>query len=435
MKQLSAVMLGAGNRGLLTYGPYAHAHPEELEFVAVADPHQERRERFAREHGIPPQRQYDSWESLLAVGKLADVLFNCTQDRLHTATTLAALDVGYDILLEKPMAHNLLDNMRLVQAAEKRGRLLATCHVLRYTAFFQTLRDILRSGRLGRIINVDHRENLIFWHMAHSFVRGNWCAEARSAPMLLAKCCHDLDILGWLLGRRFTRVSSFGSLTAFRPEHAPPDAPLRCTDGCPHADDCKYYAPRFYAKDGDSFMLNAVAINAGADERLELLASTSPYGRCVWHCDNTVVDHQTVALEAEDGTTVTLVMQGHGFEECRTMRYDGTLGTLQARLGGAGGNKITLRDHLSGSSERIEVQDAASGHGGGDFGIVAAFLQAARGTPDRDLPTARESLESHMLAFAAEEARTSRKVIKVDRFRRRAEKALKRQLKRELKKK
>ena len=166
------------------------------------------------------------------------------------------------------------------------------------------------------------------------------------------------------------------------------------------------------------FLLNAVAMDASAAERLELLASTSPYGRCVWHCDNTVVDHQTVALEAADGTTVTLIMQGHGFEECRTMRYDGTLGTLQARLGGHGGNKITLRDHHSGRTEQIPVQDAASGHGGGDFGIVASFLRASRGKPDKDLPTARESLESHLLAFAAEEARQSRKVVKLERYRR-----------------
>lgn len=430
MQRKSAVLLGAGSRGLMAYGPYALTHPEELEFVAVAEPQVARRERFAAEHGIPPERQFDTWEALLAQGRLADLLFNCTQDQMHTSSTLVALEAGYDVLLEKPMAHTLPDNLRLVQAAAASGRLLATCHVLRYTAFFQTLRDILRSGRLGRIVNVDHRENLIYWHMAHSFVRGNWRAEASSAPMLLAKCCHDLDILGWLLGQRFTHVSSFGSLTAFRPEHAPPDAPLRCTDGCPHAENCKYHAPHFYAKDGDSYLLNAVAFDTDAAGRLELLATTSPYGRCVWHCDNTVVDHQTVALEAEDGTTVTLIMQGHGFEEGRTMRYDGTLGTLQARMGGAGGNKITLRDHRSGLTEDIEVQDAGSGHGGGDFGIVAAFLRAARGEAERDLPTASESLESHLLAFAAEEARNKRKVVRVDRFRRKAEKALKREGKR-----
>ncbi len=429
MQKKSAVLLGAGSRGLLAYGPYARAHPEELEFVAVAEPQPGRRERFAAEHGIPPERQFDSWEALLAEDQLADLLFNCTMDQMHTASTLAAIKAGYDILLEKPMAHSLLDNLRLAQAADASGRLLAICHVLRYTAFFRTLREILRSGRLGRIINVDHRENLIYWHMAHSFVRGNWRNEAGSVPMLLAKCCHDLDILGWLLGQTFTHVSSFGSLTAFTPEHAPPDAPQRCTDGCPHAEACKFYAPRFYAKDGDGFLLNAVAMNASASERLELLATTSPYGRCVWHCDNTVVDHQTVALETADGTTVTLIMQGHGFEECRTMRYDGTLGTLQARLGGNGGNKITLRDHHSGRSEQIPVQDAASGHGGGDFGIVASFLRAARGEPDKDLPTARESLESHLLAFAAEEARQSRKVVKLEHYRRKANKDLQRALK------
>ena len=417
----SAVMLGAGSRGLMAYGPYARAHPQELEFVAIAEPQRVRRERFAAEHNIPLARQFESWEQLLAAGRLADLLFNCTMDQHHTPSTLAALAAGYDVLLEKPMAHTLRDNLRLVQAAELHGRLLMTCHVLRYTAFFRTLREILRSGRLGRIINVDHRENLVFWHMAHSFVRGNWGVEASSAPMLLAKCCHDLDILGWLLGQPFVRLASFGSLTAFTPQQAPPDAPLRCTDGCPHAETCKFYAPRLYARDGDSFPLNAVALNTDAATRLELLATTSPYGRCVWHCDNTVVDHQTVALETRDGTTVTLIMQGHGFEECRTMRYDGTLGTLQARMGGDGGNKITLRDHRSGSSEQIDVQNTAGGHGGGDFGIVDSFLRASRNEPDADLPTARAALESHLLAFAAEEARKSGTVVELDRFRRDAQ--------------
>lgn len=421
MTPITAVMLGAGGRGFRAYGPYALTNPEELRFVAVAEPLDDRRERFAQAHNIPPERQFKTWEDLLAQGKMADALFNCTMDQMHTASTLAALDAGYDVLLEKPMAHLLLDNVRLVQAAEDKGRLLQICHVLRYTAFFQQIRDIVQSGRLGRIINVDQRENLIFWHMAHSFVRGNWRNVATSAPMILAKCCHDLDILTWILQQEVVKLSSFGSLLHFRPENAPAGAPQRCMDGCPVAEDCKFYAPRIYGRDGDAFLLNAVTYTPTKEARMQAL-ETSPYGRCVYFCDNDVVDHQTVTMSMSDGTTVTLIMQGHGFEECRTMRYDGTRATLQARFGGNEGNKITIRDHRSGTTEYIEVKDAtASGHGGGDFGLIASFLKAMRGEPDDTLTSARASLESHLLAFAAEEARLNNTIVDMRQFRQKAE--------------
>lgn len=421
MAKITAVLLGAGGRGYRAYGPYALAHPDELQFVAVAEPIDDRRERFGDAHQIPQERRFKSWEDLLAQGKIADALVNCTMDQMHTASTTAALENGYDVLLEKPMAHQLVENVQLVQTAEQYGRLLQICHVLRYTTFFRTIRDIVQSGRLGRIINVDHRENLIFWHMAHSFVRGNWRNLETSAPMILAKCCHDLDILTWILQQDVTRLSSFGSLLHFRPENAPEGAPLRCMDGCPVADDCKFYAPRLYGQDGDRFLLNAVTYEPTAEARLKAL-ETSPYGRCVYHCDNNVVDHQTVNMEMADGTTVSMIMQGHGFEECRTMRYDGTRATLQARFGGHDGNKLTIRDHLSGTTEHIDVKDAsASGHGGGDFGLVSSFLKAMRGEPDDTLTSARASLDSHLLAFAAEESRLNGTTINMADFRQRAE--------------
>src|SRR5690606_39244027 len=201
---------------------------------------------------------------------------------------------------------------------------------------------------------------------------------------------HDLDILGWLLGQSVTSLNSFGSLMHFRPENAPEGAPLRCTDGCPAAEECTFYAPRIYARDRHSFTTDAVTIEPTAEARLKALETTSPYGRCVYHCDNDVVDHQVVAMNMSGGTTVTLIMQGHGFEECRTMRYDGTLATLQARFGGHEGNKVTIRDHRSGTTEYTDVTDAStSGHGGGDFGLVASFLKAMRGEPDESLTSAR----------------------------------------------
>ena len=329
------------------------------------------------------------------------------------------LDLGYDVLLEKPMSPLLEENVRLAQQAESSGRALQVCHVLRYTPFWQALRQVVQSGKLGRIISVTHRENLAYYHMAHSFVRGNWRQEASSGPMILCKCCHDFDVLLWILQQRVTRLSSFGTLTHFRPQHAPEGATQRCTDGCPAADTCKYDATKIYARTGFGWPMNRLTTD---EARLEALR-TNWYGRCVYHCDNDVVDHQTVTMALEDGATVSLVMNGQGDEECRTMRWDGTEATLYGKFA-ASGDEIRVHHHLSGEVEQIPViARDSSGHGGGDFGIVRSFVNALNGRPDDSVTTARESLESHLLAFAAEEARLNQTVVDMDEFRSRCQAA------------
>ena len=416
---ITAVMLGAGQRGFYAYGPYALENPAELKFVAVAEPHSVRRERFARLHNIPPERQFVTWEDLLAQGQIADTLFNMTQDQMHHAPTVAALEAGYDVLLEKPMAPRLAECVDLVQTAERTGRLLQVCHVLRYTPFFSTLHDILASGRLGDIITVEHRENVVYWHMAHSFVRGNWRNAAASSPMILAKCCHDLDILYWNMGREVQRLQSFGSLIHFRAENAPQGATLRCTDGCSAAEQCPYDACRIYLNPHwTGWPVSAISENLSLEARRHAL-ETGPYGRCVYHCDNDVVDHQTVNMEFEGGTSVVLFMHGHSHEESRTMRYDGTRATLRAKFDYLNG-WIEIHDHLTNRCEEVEIPRSISGHGGGDFGVVRAFLRAVRGE-EPALTTAREALESHLLAFAAEQARIEGTVLDMSAYRRQAE--------------
>lgn len=421
MKPVEAVVIGAGGRGQ-AYSKFALKYPRELSIVAVAEPDEERRRRIAVEHDIPSSHCFASWEDLLKKGQMAGALINCTMDRMHMDSTMSALELGYDVLLEKPMSPVLEENVRLVQYAEEKGRLLQVCHVLRYSPFWQKLREVVQSGRLGRIVSVDHRENLWFFHMAHSYVRGNWRQSDTSGPMILTKCCHDFDILYWILRKRVVWLNSFGSLVHFKPENAPPGAIQRCTDGCPAADVCKYYAPRVYVSGIDGWPFNAVAITPTEEARLEAL-KTGPYGRCVYFSDNNVVDHQTVNMELEDGTTVTLTMQGQGNEEGRTMRYDGTKATLYARFT-ARGDVISIHNHLTGEVERIEVQPVdESAHGGGDFGIVRSFVNAMNGKPDDSVTTARESLESHLLAFAAEEARLDHSTIYMPDYRTRVEQA------------
>ncbi|MEA3335546.1 MAG: Gfo/Idh/MocA family oxidoreductase [Chloroflexota bacterium] len=418
-ESITAVLLGAGQRGADSYGPYALEYPQELRFVAVAEPDPIRRTRFAEAHGIPSERQFTTWEEVASRPQLADALFNCTKDQMHYASTMGALDTGYDVLLEKPMTNRLTPTVQLVQHAEKLGRLLQVCHVLHYTTFFSTLHDILESGKLGDIITVEHRENVETYHMAHSFVRGNWRNAAESSPMILSKCCHDLDILTWNFGHGPERLQSFGSLLHFRRDMAPTGATQRCTDDCPVSEQCPFDARRLYLDmDRTGWPVTMITSDLSYQGRLQALES-GPYGRCVFHCDNTVVDHQTVNLEFPGGATAVLFMQGHSHEESRTLRYDGTRATLRGKFTYRGG-VIEIHDHVTGAMEVIPCDATMSGHSGGDFGMVSAFLETIRGNA-APLTRARVALESHMMAFAAEESRKKGKVVDMAVFRRRAE--------------
>ncbi len=413
-KPITAIVLGAGMRGAFAYAPYAIAHPDELDIVGVAEPDPVRRGRFVSAHDIPPNHVFESWEPLFNQPKFADVIINTTQDQMHYASTMAALEAGYDVLLEKPITNTLEETIQLVKKAEENGRLLQICHVLRYTNFFSTLHDIIKSGRLGDIVNVSHRENVRYTHMAHSFVRGSWRNSVESSPMILAKCCHDLDILQWNMGQRVTQLQSFGSLIHFRPENAPPDATDRCTAPCPAADQCPFDARRYYLNPKHIGWLQKITNSPdpkGAEDALQ----NGPYGRCVYACDNDVVDHQTVNMQFEGGATAVLTMQGHSHDESRTMRYDGTRATLRG-LFDYGTGSIEIHDHLTDEVEIIDVPPAESGHGGGDMGIIEGFVKAARGDIQA-LTSARESLESHLLAFAAEESRLTHRVIDMNDYR------------------
>ena len=463
-RPLEAILIGAGYRAAQVYGAYALTHPEQLRFVAVAEPVDIRRARFAQAHCIAKEYQFRTWTDPLSKGQFADAVLICTPDQVHVAPAITALENGYHVLLEKPMATSLADCVRLIQTAEHTGRLLLIGHVMRHTAFFSRLYDIVKSGRLGEVITVEHRENVAYWHMAHSFVRGNWRSNRFGSPMILSKCCHDLDILYWLLGR-CTKLSSFGSRTHYRSENAPPQAPERCTDGCPEHTDCPWYAPRLYldmvpllhiargspdalqrigavltldhptlaqtarhwipaldkALDYRGWPLSVISEDTDRDARKEALV-TGPYGRCVYHCDNDVVDQQVVAMQFENGTTAVLVMHGHSHRQSRTMRYDGTRATLRGQYT-LYHNEIEIHDHLTGKVETIRpTLDAARTDKdvSGDAKLIAAFIRAVH-DPACAVTTAAESLESHLMAFAAEEARVHSRVVDVSALRRKEE--------------
>lgn len=424
---IPVVLFGAGLRGAFAYG--AHASAAGLRIAAIVEPLASRRDALADAHGIDPADRHATLADWLADGRPVPGAIVATPDRQHVEPTLAALERGCDVLVEKPMAPSMDECVELVRAADVAGRQLHVAHVLRCTAFFQAVRDVVRSGRLGRIVTVEHRENVDARHMVHSYVRGAYRREDQSNPMLLAKSSHDLDLLHWIFDDPVVRLSSFGSLLHFRADQVGPEVPERCTDGCPVQHDCPFDAVEAYAPAapvaGPEIRL-LTALFALEDppsfdrERRLLALTTSPYGRCAYRCDNDVVDHQVVAMELASGASVSFTMHGHSHREGRTLRYDGTRATLRAAF--TDEPEITVHHHGSGRVERIELPDVdVIGHGGGDEGVVLGFAASLRGGPrsERLSSDGRTSLESHLLGWAAEEARRSGQVIDVAERRRR----------------
>ncbi|MBI3830438.1 MAG: Gfo/Idh/MocA family oxidoreductase [Planctomycetes bacterium] len=424
MKPQEVVIVGCGGRGH-GYGTFALNFPHEMKVVAIAEPDEARRERMQKEHKLPAERCFKSWDELYAKGQLAPGLINGTMDLDHTKSTLGALDTGYHVLLEKPIATTPEECLQLVHKSEDTKKILTICHTMRYTPFSFAMHDVIKSGRLGEIITIEHKENVAFWHMAHSFVRGNWRNSKTSSPMILAKCCHDMDFLNWMIGRKAVRLSSFGSLTHFRHDRVGPEIPERCTDGCPIEPECPHSALKVYVNPDPStagWVAHSPAfVHDGTFEGKLKALREGPFGRCVFRCDNDVVDHMVIAAEFEGGLTLSFTMHGHSHDNVRTMRYSGTKATLRAHMEE---NEISIHDYLTGQVDKIAPGHAAGGHGGGDYGVTREFLKAIRDPLFKPLTNVRDSLESHYMAFAAEEARVTGKMIDMSEYRARYERKL-----------
>ncbi len=409
MTPITAVVLGAGSRGE-TYSSYAKVHPDQLKIVAVADPRQDRLSQLADAHGVPAEGRFATWQELLSGPKLADVAFVCTMDDDHTAPAIRALELGYHVLLEKPMS-NREEECRAIEAAARRsGRVLTVGHVLRYTPFYQKLKALVDAGEIGEVCAISQIENVSYWHQAHSFVRGNWRDSRETSPMILAKSCHDMDIMLWLVGQDCKRINSFGSLRHFRPENAPAGAPARCLDGCPHSESCPYYAPKIYLTGKTDWPVDVLTTDltpAGIEKALR----EGPYGRCVYRCDNDVVDRQVVDMEFEGGAVGSFVMTAFTADGGRQLKIMGTKGHIQADMRR---EEIWLHP-FGGESQRIalDVQEEASGHGGGDFGLMEDFLAVLRAGGE-SRTSARASLQSHLMCFAAERSRVEGRVVELE---------------------
>ncbi len=417
---LKLACLGCGARAQ-TYTHLAARRPDRFQIVAGADPVAERVQRIRQISGRPDFRGFPDAAGLLAAGKLADVMIVATQDNSHYEFCRAALGLGYDVLLEKPIATRVEQVLEIEQLARQANRRVMVCFVLRFAAFYRKVREIIRSGALGEIASIQASEGVMPWHQAHSFVRGHWAVAGSSSPMILSKCCHDMDIVHWLAGRPCRRVASFGSLGFFRPEHAPAGAPARCTDGCPIGDTCPYNALRYTTDQRVPWL--AMVFDRAQEASVEEITAwlrTSPWGRCVYRCDNDAVDRQVLAMEFAGGLTGTFTMTA--FENGRHIEIYGTRGVLK------GGE--TYRRHFGahlvffpheGETIRYTVQAEDGGyelHGGGDPGLVHALYDEMTKPAEAPLEAGIDStVHSHLLAFAAEESCRTGQTVDLDQFR------------------
>lgn len=415
-------MLGAGNRGFDVYGKFALEHPEQLKFVAVADADPAKLMRFGNAHNIPLESHFSSWEALIGnVGAHSHAplqsmaAFVCLPDALHESAAIKTLEAGLHLMLEKPVASTLAGTLRVASAARDSEKVVMLGYVLRFTPFFQTIRQTVQSGQLGEVVTVSWRENVSSLHMAHSFVRGNWGNTVRSSAMILAKCSHDLDLLGWLTGKSISSLSSFGNLQYFKLSNAPEGSPERCLDGCPVEDSCIYHAAKIYLTDNTDWPTSTISTDPSLEARRRVL-ETSNYGRCVYRMDNDVVDNQVIAFNFEGGGSGTLTMHGLSAQEGRTIRIDGTKASLRAVFND-GFFEIKLEPHgLGGRGELIGMLESATAggrHGGGDDGLTAAFIDAVNHQKREPISS---YLTSHILAFAIEQSRLEHCVIDMAEF-------------------
>ncbi len=410
MKTVTAALIGAGDRGMYAYAPYALNNPWKFKFVAVADTNDEKRKIFSRRYGIRENMCFKDYKDFFSRPKLADAVLICTQDKLHYEPAVMAMEKGYDILLEKPISTDPKECMAISRLAEEYDKMLLVCYVLRYTKFFSTIKHIIDSGRIGRLISIQHNENVPMDDQVHSFVRGNWRDARSSCPMILAHCCHDMDIIRWFAGADILRISSFGGLTHFRSENAPAGAPERCLDGCPVSDCCPYYAPGIYLTDNTDWPTSVIGEDLSIKGRIKALRE-GPYGRCVFHCDNNVVDHQVVNMEFSNKTTAVFTMCAFTSDESRTLKLMGTKGEIRGSLEKT---EIEVNDFSTGNREVISIKKSPYRYGGGDYGIMNYFVRSIiEGNRNKGLTSAVEALQSHLMAFAAEESRLKGKVIEM----------------------
>ena len=401
-------VIGYGGRGEI-YGNYALAFPQKYKLVAVAETNPYRLKKLEGK-GVD---RYTDYRGLLDKGYDLDLVVISTQDAQHKEHAIYALERGYDLLLEKPIAPTLEDCTAVYECAKRNDRKVFVCHVLRYSKFYSTVKDIIDSGKLGKVINIHALEGVGFYHIAHSFVRGPWRNTKESSPMILAKCCHDMDIIRYLMGDKCISVNSYGERSFFREENAPKGATEYCSD-CPNKETCIWSAQKLYVhpeyKWTAGYFLNGVE---NTDENILAQLAKTQYDKCVFKNDNDVVDHQSTVMLFENGKTAVHTMTGFSQRVYRDIKVFGTKAELYGHMED---NLIEIRN-FDGTTERIDVDISAAtvgAHNGSDFFMMEQLYKTLNGEEGKGITYLDVSMESHLMSFGAEESRLSEgKTVKI----------------------
>ena len=414
---VTAITLGAGNRGNV-YGNYGIEFSKELDIIGVAEPISIRKERYAKKHNVLEENRFDTWEDVFNRPKFADAVIITTPDNLHYGPCMKALELGYDVLLEKPIAPSEKECLDILNLANKTGRIVAVCHVLRYAPYFIKLREMIQSGAIGKLISIQHLEPIEHIHMSHSYVRGNWHNSKETTPIILAKSCHDLDILRWLIDKPCKSIAAFGSLKWFKKENAPEGSTNRCTDGCAVEKNCPYSALKIYNKpNGWSSVFDLPDDISKHEEYILEQLKTTNYGRCVYRMENDQPDHYITSMEFEDEITANFSMEAFTSYHGRRTRVMGSHGDITGDM-----TEFTHTDFLSGKKTIWDISVdknnnsgyQGSGHGGGDWRLVTDWINAVKNQNSSLLTsTIDASVESHIMGFMAEKSRKSKQITPI----------------------
>lgn len=423
-RPVTAVIVGAGHRSLI-YASYAVEHPELFRITGVVDIDPVRRQRTAAAFRLTPEQCFESVEQLTTIPRIAEAAINGTMDHLHIETTIPLLAAGYHVLLEKPIGTTEEQIQELYRKVKEYDRIVMICHVLRYAPFYTEIRKRIAAGEIGELVNIQTAEHVSYHHMAVSYIRGKWNSQEKcQSSMLMAKCCHDLDMVTWMTGgARPLKASSFGSLMQFKAERAPEGSGERCLADCEIEETCAYSARKHYIDQkrwGFYVWENEdLGVTLSEDQKLESLQTTNPYGRCVWRCDNDVVDHQSVIVEFDNGCTATHNMIGATSKPCRTIHIIGTAGEIQGVLED-GYFVVRHPDARAGhqySEEKVIVNVTNDSHGGGDLLLVQDFVKVLRGERGSISSTRlEESIYGHQIGFAAELSRLQNRTVEISHY-------------------
>ncbi len=409
-RPVTVILIGAGHRGNI-YADYAMKYPDELTIMAVAEPNKERLLKSKKKFRIGEANCFSDWKDVFKKEKFADAVIIATPDKLHTGPCLEALEKGYDVLLEKPIAPTEEECRLILDKAMSSGRIVGVCHVLRYSPYFRELKEILDAGIIGNIISIQHMEPIEQVHMSHSYVRGQWRNSKQTTPILLAKSSHDTDIIRWLVNSPAKDVHCFGNLKWFTNANAPEGSTERCSDGCNVESSCPYSALQIYLRDKKRlYVFDMPEDKDKWDEFILEQLKTTDYGRCVYRMDNDQPDHLTVNIIFENGVTAAFSMEAHVSYEGRRTRIMGSKGDII-------GNMETLVLTNFKTRKQTSWKLKTDAHGGGDHRLVRDWIQAvAQKDPSLLSSSIEVSIESHLMAFAAEKSRLNRTIEEINLF-------------------